>query len=154
MKIGILVYSHTGNTLYVAQKMKEALSEKHYVNIERINSINDQETDVKRIVLKNIPDLFIYDTLIFASPVNGFTLAPVMKAYLQQIEKLSSKRVFAFVTMFFPFDWMGGNQAIKVINEFVERNALKLQNSTIIHWKKRNREKQIEDMITNFSNSL
>lgn len=154
MKIGILVYSYTGNTLYVAQKMKETWSDKHIVNIERINSINDQEPNVNNIVLKNIPDLSTYDTLVFASPVNGFSLAPVMKAYLKQIEHVSSKRIFAFVTMFFPFNWMGGNQAINNVMSLLETKGLKLQNKGIIHWKKQNREKQIEDLIASFSNSI
>ena len=38
MKIGIVVYSQTGNTYQVAEKLQETLSDKgHSVNIERIN---------------------------------------------------------------------------------------------------------------------
>ncbi len=88
MNIGIIVYSFTGNTLFVANRLKEALSDKNTVNIERINSENDKEAVLSRIVLKQKPDLTKYDVLIFASPVNAFTLAPAMKVYLSQITNI------------------------------------------------------------------
>lgn len=154
MNIGIIVYSFTGNTLFVANRLKEALSDKNTVNIERINSENDKEAVLSRIVLKQKPDLTKYDVLIFASPVNAFTLAPVMKVYLSQITNIYKKKVYMFVTMALPFDWMGGNSALKSMKKYLEKQEVSFKEVAIIHWNKKFREEQISNLVIKINNDI
>ena len=88
MNIGIIVYSQTGNTLSVAERLKEALSSKgHTSSIERVEIVAES----LHPKLKAAPDTVPYDALVLASPVHAFTLAPAMKAYLAQLPELSGK---------------------------------------------------------------
>lgn len=43
--------------------------------------------------MKSAPDVSGYDAVIFASPVQAFSLAPVMKLYLSKLPSLAGKKV-------------------------------------------------------------
>ncbi len=104
MNIGIMVFSKTGNTLSVAEKLRETLLEKgHNAVLEQVKASNDLEMYPKKVVLSNSPSTQGYDMLVFAAPVNGFSLAAVMQAYLQGIPSLDGKLLAGFVTQAFPF---------------------------------------------------
>jgi flavodoxin len=112
MQIGIIVHSNTGNTLLVAERLMEKLSSLgHRVSIERVSAINDDEQDVQNIRLSKKPEPGAYDVLIFGAPVRGFSLSPVMRAYLSGVT-LSGKKTACFITQGFPSPWMGGNRAL------------------------------------------
>lgn len=149
MHIAIIVYSKTGNTLYVAEKMKEKLLKSgHQVTLERLEAINEDENDVSKIVLcQDIKD-YHADAYIFGAPVHGFMLSSVMQAFLKDFAFLTDKPVLYYVTQFFPFAWMGGKSAIKQFsNELTSKNA-KLVAYHDINWStKKKRAKQIEDAI-------
>ena len=84
MNIGIFVNSKTGNTLSVAEKLRERLlALGHTVALERVVASNDGEMDINKIVISNPPSTQGYDLLVFAAPVNGFRLAFAMQAYLR-----------------------------------------------------------------------
>ncbi|MHB8097947.1 MAG: hypothetical protein ACYDEI_09880, partial [Erysipelotrichaceae bacterium] len=72
MKIGIIVYSYTNNTLTISNQLKAALSGKGYdVGIESIKAMNEDSNNT-HIVLTRSPDITQYDKVIFASCVRGF----------------------------------------------------------------------------------
>lgn len=151
MNIGIIVYSSTGNTLSISEKLKKELTAAgHVAIIERISQENEKEMLPSRIVLKNNPDLKAYDLLIFASPVNGFTLAPVFKRYLSQMPAITGKRFMTFVTQGLPADWMGGNRALKIMKEQITAKGGKFLAQGIIHWNRKNREDVTEELIGRF----
>jgi flavodoxin len=61
MKTGILIHSKTGNTLNVAEKIMTKLkADGHSASIERIIAANDEETDINKIQLTNIPNLYVH----------------------------------------------------------------------------------------------
>src|SRR5271157_376882 len=150
MKIGIIVHSQTGNTLSVAQKLKEKLAAAgHSVNIERISPVGgDQKRPVQ---IEKLPDLSVYDALVFAAPVQAFSLSPVMKAYLGQLPSLSNKKVACFVTKAFPFNWTGGNNAISHLKKGVGSKGGNIIGTSIIHSSDKIREKETADMLEKFS---
>jgi flavodoxin len=151
VKIGIIVYSSTGNTLYIAENLKKKLTAAgHIAVLERISQENDQEMILSRMVLKNNPELKGYDLLVFASPVNGFTLAPVYKVYLNHMPALSGTPCLCFVTQGLPWNWMGGNRALKIMKEQITAKGGKCLDNGIIHWNKKNRETLIEELIKRF----
>ena len=85
MKIGIIVYSYTNNTLTIANQLKTALLDKGYdVGVESIKAMNEDPNNT-HIVLTQSPNLTQYDKVIFASCVRGFNCAPIFKTYLNNI---------------------------------------------------------------------
>ena len=135
MNIGIMVFSKTGNTLSVAEKLRETLLEKgHKAVLEQVTASNDVEMDPKKVVLSNSPSTQGYDMLVFAAPVNGFSLAAVMQAYLQGIPSLDGKLLAGFVTQAFPFPWMGGKQAINGMEKLVKAKGGELSQTGVVNW--------------------
>ncbi len=152
MKVGIIVYSNTGNTLSVAQKIEEALkSAGHTVSIDRVEPESDKQSPGTPIKLKSAPDVSPYDALIFASPVHAFSLAPVMKQYLSEISGLSGKKVSCFVTQQLKKAWMGGNRAIKQIGSACKAKGAEVTASGIVHWSSSARENLIQEVVKRLS---
>lgn len=113
MNVGIIVYSRTGHTLSVAEKLKGIfLSKGIDASIECVTAHNDAETDIGKIRFSTAPDTSQYDTVIFGAPVHGFSLPVVMRAYLMNIRAFSDQKTACFITQAFPFEWMGGNRAM------------------------------------------
>jgi len=148
MKIGIVVHSHTGNTLAVAESLKEALLKAgHSAVIERISAVNENSSAGGKIELKNKPSLSGYDYLIFGAPVRAFSLSPVMKAYLSQVSSLNGKKASCFVTQQFPFPWMGGNQALRKFRAACAAQGANLVKTGVVNWSRKNRQEQISEVV-------
>ncbi len=152
MKIGIIVHSHTGNTLLVAQDLQNVLNAGgHSVNLERVTACNENPSATANIQLSNIPDIKEYDVLIFGAPVRGFSLSPVMKIYLTQIASLEGKKVGCFVTHFFPFASMGGTQSILQMKTLCESKNAFIFDTGIINWSNFNRKREIKELLEKLS---
>lgn len=151
MKIGIIVYSQTGNTYSVAEKLQNALIKKgHKVNIEKIEASRDPKQPTV-INLTKIPDINKYDSVVFATFVEAFCLCPVMIKYLDQIKTLKGKNITGFVTQFFPYPWMGGNHAIKQMKKACASKDNNISISAIVNWKNKKRDKLIDQLIEDFT---
>lgn len=151
MKIGIIVYSQTGNTLVVAQKLENVLKAAgHIVSMERVEAVSEGE----RALRKPAPDIISYDGLIFASPVQAFSLAPIMKLYLAQISNLADKQVSCFVTQHFKKKFLGGNRAVSQITAACKAKGAKIEESGIIHWSSEMREQQIDELVLRLSSKF
>jgi len=150
MRIGIVVHSHTGNTLSVAQKIKEELSAAgHTVALEQVTAVNEDPSAAGNIQLKTAPEVDSYDELIFGAPVRGLSLSPVMKAYLSQLRSLSGKKVACFVTQHFPYPWMGGTRSVRQIKEICEAKGANVSQTGIVNWSHKERERKIEEVVKN-----
>lgn len=157
MKIGIVVYSQTGNTFFVVKKLKEELEKKgNEVGIERLEPINsdDVHPKAKEIEYKELPDLKKYDAYIFASPTQAFSLSTGMKSYLKDIENLNNKQVGCFVTKGLPFNWTGGNRAVKQMTNILKAKEANIVETGIIKWTKNSKEKDIENLISKLVNKF
>lgn len=149
MKVGIMVYSHTGNTLSVALKLQEALNEKgHTATIERVVPVESKPQAKGKTALQNAPDVTPYDALIFASPVYGFALAPTMLLYLSQISSLADKKVACFVTMNFKFKWLGGNHSVRQITAACKEKGADVLKSGIVSWESKSRDEEIAAVVS------
>jgi flavodoxin len=153
MKIGIIVHSQTGHTLSVADALKAKLaSAGHSVNIERISPVEPKQTDPKKVQLEKLPDPTQYDALVFAAPVQAFSVSPVMKAYLEKLPSLTGKKAAIFVTKGLPFKWTGGNKAISQIKSAVESKGGNVVGTDMMPWGgEAGREKKIADMVDRLS---
>ena len=144
MKIAIIVHSNSGNTFSVAEEVQVKLRNiGHEVVIEKVVASNNQEVEVAKVELISKPPLEGYDAYVFAAPVHAFSLSGVMRAYLAQIIDLESKPVYYFLTMHFPFRWMGGNHASKQFSKALEKKKASIKGYSVINWgleKKRTRQ--------------
>jgi NAD(P)H dehydrogenase (quinone) len=148
VNIGIIVHSDTGNTYSVAQRiLEELLREGHSVSLKKVIAIDDKQKDIRKIQLKTIPDVGAYDALIFGAPVRGFSLSPVLSAYLSQIPSLQRKKIECFVTQFFPYPWMGGNRAIKQMKDICQLKNGKVIETGIVNWSSKHRNEKIDFLV-------
>ena len=152
MNIGIILYSETGNTYSVSQKLKEKIVKAgHYVNIERLKVIGKVHPSTKDVKFESLPDIEPYDALVFGSPVQAFSLSSAMTAYLSQIKSLQDKKVAFLVTQFFPFSWLGGNRTIGQMKKICESKGATICGAAVVNWSKPSREKQIAEMVEKLS---
>lgn len=154
MKIGIIVYSQTGNTLTVAQMLKQKLlSQGHQAEVERV-TVSEGTGRGAQKSLSFVPDVSPYDWLIFGSPVQGFELAVPMAAYLQQIGSLEGKKIACFVTKRLPQKWTGGNRAIAKIKQICTLKKGKVLGSAIVFWTAKRKDSSIAACIDELSSLL
>lgn len=148
MKIGIIVHSHTGNTFSVAQKLREKLAKAgHSVSLERVSCTNEDQIEAGKVHLTSKPPVSEYDMLIFGAPVRGFSLSPAMTAYLAQLDSFSDKEAACFLTEFFPFPSMGGNQAMKQMRALCSSKGIRIRETGIVNWSNLNRRKKIDELV-------
>lgn len=151
MKIGLLIHSHTGNTLSVAEKLKESLVKGgHQVEMRKLEPVggeNTNEIDINRIQFQPEPEISGYDYVILGAPVRGFSISPVLAAYLNKVPSMKGQKVDLFVTQAFPYAWMGGNQAIKKMVKVCAEKGAVIKDTAIINWKNKYREKHIQELV-------
>lgn len=152
MKIGIIVHSHTGNTLSVAEKIREHFAAQgHTAQIERVTADKEGQSASANSVLLNVPDITPYDVIVFGAPVQAFSLSPVMRKYLEGISSIKGKKVSCFVTQQFPKPWLGGNRAIRQMAQACKDKGTEISASGIVNWSGKLRDRQIEDVAARLS---
>ena len=155
MNIGIIIYSQTGNTKSVAKKLQDKLAaDGHVAEIVQLETVEKVHPGMKDIQLVSLPNVESYDVLVFGSPVQAFSLSVVMKSYLSQMDSLQGRKVALLVTQFFPFPFMGGNQAVGIMQQLCEKKGLNICSTEIIHWSRPNRVKNIEEGVARLSESI
>lgn len=156
MKIGLFIHSHTGNTLAVADQLIEKLKKNgHSVELRKLEPVggeNTNEIDINKINFAPEPDMSGYDNVIIGAPVRGFSISPVLSAYVNKVSSLQGQKVDLFVTQAFPYAWMGGNNAIKQMRNICERKGAIVGKTAIINWKNKKKDTQIQELITLFGN--
>ena len=143
MKIGIIVYSKTGNTLFVAERIREELTQNgHTVTIERFTALTEPQSN-KPVSLSNVPNPNVYDAVIFGAPVQAFSLDPAMTLYFKQAGALKIGTALCFVTQHFKKPWLGGNRAIKQLIAQLREKGIASEAVGIVNWSSEEREAQI-----------
>ncbi len=151
MNIGIIVYSRTGNTLSVAERVRDAVAAQgHTAVIERITAENEDPNNKLPVRLKTVPDPAQYDAVIFGAPVQGFSLSPIMAAYGAQLPELAGKQAGCFVTQHFPKPWMGGSRAISQMRKLLRSKGAIIAETGIVNWTSKAREDQISGLAGRF----
>ncbi len=150
MRIGIIVHSKTNNTYSVANKIAERLKNAgHTATVERVEP--EKYTSEQNIKLKTKPDIGGYDMLVFGAPVWGFSLSPVMREYLSQLEGQRVCTASGFVTQQLPFSWMGGNRAIMQMRKLCAALEINMVKTGVVNWTNKKKDEQIEQIVTSFS---
>jgi len=145
MNIGIIVYSKTGNTLSVAERIQEKLKEAgHRAELERIVPIGDVHPGVREMQFSSNPSVDGYDAIVFCGHVQAFSLVSAMRLYLSQIGSLKDKKVALFAGKQLPGKWTGGNKAVRTMKDICESKGAEVIGSGIVIWS----SKEVEQMKT------
>lgn len=144
-KNAIVVYSKTGHTLEVAKRIQV----KNNAEILAIEATSD-DPNQKIVELIETPDIIGFDHIILGSPVHGFRVSKIMEAYLKQLPELMGKTFDLYVTQFFPFAFLGANQAFKQMKKLIEQKDGAVRLMKRVSFGSRKREMQILDLIRSF----
>ena len=148
MNIGIIVYSQTGNTLAVAEKMKETcIAAGHTAEIGRVIAEEPEKAEAA-VKLVSIPAVQGYDAVILGAPVQAFSLCRQMTAYLKQMQSLKGIPVACYLTQGLPKKWMGGNRAYKTMRSLCMRKGADPARIGHVHWRSDERDAQIADAVS------
>lgn len=156
MRIALVIHSKTGNTLSVAEKLKELfLKRGHEVTIFHLSPLNPDVSKVSEVKLSSMPEVKGFDALILGAPVWGFQLSPVMQYFIMNTVMPPSMAVYVFVTQYFPFTFLGGNNAIRGYEKLLSGKKQKAKKAYIIGWSnQKKREKSIGFILTDLPSFL
>jgi flavodoxin len=153
-RVGIIVYSHTGRTLTVAERLKERLSEiGHSVTLERLETVGPASLSADTVELRTKPFVGGYDALVLGSPVRGGRMSGPMRSYLEQVPSLEGKKVACLVTGFFPAGW-GRNQTLAEMEGACESKGAVVCGSGSVGWFSLRRNRQISRVVDRLSGLL
>jgi len=146
MRDKIIYYSKTGNTESVAKK----LSQKSGIPIEKIVATSDDPNQMVATIVF-APSVKDVSFVIIGSPVHGFSLPKVTKAYLESLGDLTGKTFDLFVTHYFPFAGLGGKQTLNAMKKIILSKNGQVNEVISINWTSRKREKAIAALIQTLS---
>ena len=147
MNIGIIVYSHTGHTLAVAERLKETLSAAgHSVSLERLETVGPVALGATDARLKNKPEIDGYEALVLGTAVRGGEPAPPMAGYLDQLPSLEGIRVACLATGFFPAQW-GQNQTLAKMAEVCASKGATVCGSGSVRWPALRRKRRTSEVV-------
>ncbi|MEA4939644.1 MAG: hypothetical protein VB091_08680 [Christensenella sp.] len=154
MKVGIIVYSKTGNTLAVAERVGHQLeTDGIAASVERFSAETLPQSN-KPVRLTAVPSPNEFDAVIFGAPVQAFSLDPAMALYFEQINSISPKNVFCFVTQYFKKPWLGGNHAMKQMLALLNKKGISAKPLGVVNWSSEQREEQIMQIIGQCSHAF
>jgi len=141
MNIGLVVYSWSGHTKEVAEKVREALAAKgHEATLVPVELTAERKQGAREFEIAAMPDLSGYDAIIFGAAVEAFSLSPVLTTYLKKVDSLAGKTVACLVSQQFPYAWMGGNRAAGQMKKLAKAKGATIAGSAVVHWAESKRE--------------
>ena len=155
MKIGLIVFSMSGNTLSVAEKLLSKLTaDSHEARIVRLEVVPENAKPGDQVTLKNVPDISEYDAYAFASPVMAFRLPEISKDFLTRMDGIEGKQAVCFVTEQLPYPWMGGSRAIRTMKAKCGQKDVNVLDTGIINWSRKDRQERIDKLVERLGSSF
>jgi len=150
MKIGIVVYSYTGQTLAAAEMLQQKLSTAgHETALKKLETTSTVKPGTAEVTLQSPPALDDFEAVVLAAPVWGGTPALPMAVYLEQLPALAGKPFAYLATGFFP-PTIGCNQTIASMKAVCEaKGAVSLgagSISRLVFGRKQKAEKALTDL--------
>lgn len=153
MKIALVVHSKTGNTLSVAERLKASLAG-HEAQIIRVRAVDEDAAAKGKPVLAPPPDISGYDAYVFAAPVWGFSLSPIMSLFVGGTSDLCGKKTACFVTQQFSHAWLGGNRAVRQLESALSKKGACVSAKGVIGWSSKKRENEISELVSRLSGNF
>jgi multimeric flavodoxin WrbA len=154
MNVGIIVYSKTGHTLFVATQLQEALATaghtEHLDQVDAVGSVRPNATDVP---LQTLPETEGYDAIVFGAPTWGGAPAPPMASYLKQVASLEGRKAVCLVTGLFP-PGLGRNQCLARMTELCESKGATICGTGSVGWLSFGRKRKIAKVVESLAGLL
>lgn len=150
MKIGIILYSQTGNTLSVGEQLQTALTDRGHE--AQIQQITVEKADSAPLQLTVIPETQDYDMVIYGAPIQAFSLCAPMTTYLRDHVEMTGKDYHCFVTQQFRRPWLGGSRGIRQMQALCDAKGGNAKESAIVHWSADDRDDQIQQAVKTLTN--
>lgn len=151
MNILVVYYSLTNITRSVAEIFKENLSKKHSVTLFELKTDPEfKSNNIKKdFKIVQLPELKGYDIVIVGGPVWAFGADfPILK-FLELVENAEEKEFILFVTMAFPFKWMGGIRALSMMEKILKEKDVKVLEKFCINRMFKNVENEAKKVSEN-----
>lgn len=147
MTVNFYIHSKSGNSLNVAGRIQKKVLEQGFcVKFSRIIPSDENQRDVDKLLISPINSSQTADLIIIGGPVRWFSAStPLLKA-IDVMDSLEGKKVIIFLTQFLPYDGMGGRQAIEQLKAVLQKKGATVVEKESIHWKRGDREDQIEKL--------
>lgn len=148
MKIALIIYSETGHSEAVGQRLLHLLQAHHEVEYIKLHVDSLQTRH-----LVNRPSLKLFDRVYFGFPVQGFRLPIPIKEYLTALDISPNTEVGVFTTEYFNYDWLGANSAHRQFWAMLAPHNPKPIDQKVgkIHWRHKQREQQISATLQAFT---
>ncbi|MBS3972872.1 MAG: flavodoxin family protein [Erysipelotrichia bacterium] len=154
MNIALIIHSQTGNTLTIAQRLKQHLENDNHkvylLHIKNKDDANTMKTPVDIITYGDLPSTE-FDVVIYGGWVQAFGLCLGFSEYLQHHEPQKSQKVFTYVTQHFPYAWMGGNRALSQMKSILAKKNMQVYSFQVFNKTNKNLEQQIQTWIEKIS---
>lgn len=157
MKIGFIIHSQSGNTLSVAHKLMDQLKiQGHDVVLTHIKDedVNNSMQHPERLVTVVDEITSNVDVLFIGGWVQAFSLCRGLNHYINHQLSIQAKETHLFLTHHFPFEWMGGTNAMKQLVKPLMSKGLDIKTSKIFNWSRKNNQHQIELWIDSMMTQL
>ena len=147
MQIGVVYYSRTGHTAFLAEEIiRELKVAGHLVDDIRLETQEPLDFQARQAALKQMPAIEAYDVLIVGTPVHGGRISAPVQTFLEDLPSLSGKKVSFFLTHFFPRQW-GAIQTIGMLEELSAVKEGETAGSVDVTWISLRRKKQIKAAV-------
>lgn len=157
MKIGFIIHSQSGNTLSVAHKLMDQLNiQGHDVVLTHIKDedVNNSMQHPERLVTVVEEVKSNVDVLIIGGWFQAFSLCRGLNHYINHQLNIQAKETHLFLTHHFPFEWMGGTNAMKQLSKHVLMKGHVVKTTKIFNWSRKNNQHQIELWIDSMMTQL
>jgi len=155
VKVCIVVYSCTGNTLSVARRLSQSLRVQRIPNETFLVPLCKANPEARlRLDYTSLSQIPPSEILIFASCVQYFHLPPLMKKYIKTLSSLKKRQVHCVITQGYKASYLGARQALRTFKKLIKKKEASFCGAHIIHWSSLDRENQINDVLSTLGEKI
>lgn len=120
MKVNMVLYSHTGHTMRVGERISQVLhSNGIEVLINRLETVERLNFQALSVRTKEIPLIEGYDVIILGTPVHGGRMSAPLRFFIDETPSFENIPFIVFATHLFRRGW-GGTQTIQSVRKLCE----------------------------------
>jgi len=145
--IGLIVYSHTGHTAKVSEKLFSRLEGAGEV-VEKVvlQPSGTFSMSAERVALGHLPAVDRFSKLVLGTPVHGGRMAAPMRTFLEDVPTLEGIQVVFLLTHFFPRQW-GAVQTIEAMEALCQSKGAQVLGSADVAWLGLGRKRRIKRCV-------
>jgi NAD(P)H dehydrogenase (quinone) len=136
MNVGIFIHSQSGNTSSMGMAITMNLrAQGNEVDIQLMKTAGRLKPRMKHVEFRDdSPNMAPYDVVIFGGPIWGFTVSPVVGAFIKEIPELKGKKALCFSTSGFPTAISGARGGLKKMEMLLDGLGATVLESEPFFW--------------------